>query len=86
MEYGCGIAGRAAAMTAAAHAVNPDCHVMVTRKHFPGTKTLSLAAALAGGVNGENAAAYARAGADMLVTSWVYFGKPFDIKMKIEAI
>lgn len=179
MEYGCGIAGRAAAMTAAAHAINPDCHVMVTRKHFPGTKTLSLAAALAGGavvhrtglsdsvlifdqhrvfcrdvpaaifhakraaperkiaveagsleevltfvragcdivqcerfalekleelvkavksvnpavlvsaeggVNGENAAAYARAGADMLVTSWVYFGKPFDIKMKIEAI
>ena len=49
MEYGCGIAGRAAAMTAAAHAVNPDCHVMVTHKHFPGTKTLSLAAALAGG-------------------------------------
>lgn len=38
MEYGSGIAGRAAVMTAAAHAVNPDCHVMVTRKHFPGTK------------------------------------------------
>ena len=47
MEYGSGIAGRAPVMTAAAHAVNPDCHVMVTRKHFPGTKTFSLAAALA---------------------------------------
>ncbi len=36
----------------------------------------------AGGVTAENAAAYARAGADVLVTSWPYFGRPFDIKMR----
>ena len=35
----------------------------------------------AGGINSDNAAAYATAGADVLVTSWVYFGKPQDIKM-----
>jgi molybdenum transport protein len=38
----------------------------------------------AGGVNAETAAAYAAAGADFLVTTWPYFGKPFDIKMVIE--
>lgn len=38
---------------------------------------------VAGGVNAANAAEYAKAGADVLVTSWVYFGKPFDIKMAI---
>lgn len=36
----------------------------------------------AGGVNAENAAAYARAGADVLVTTWPYFGRPFDVKMR----
>lgn len=40
----------------------------------------------AGGVNATNAFEYAAAGADVLVTSWVYFGKPFDIKMKIDAV
>ncbi len=39
----------------------------------------------AGGVKLENAAAYAAAGADFLVTTWPYFGRPFDIKMKISA-
>lgn len=34
----------------------------------------------AGGINGDNAAQYAEAGADILVTSWMYFGKPADIK------
>lgn len=38
-----------------------------------------------GGVRGDNAEAYARAGADFLVTTWPYFGKPADIKMKISA-
>ncbi|MDO5116755.1 MAG: ModD protein [Synergistaceae bacterium] len=38
--------------------------------------------AAAGGVNAENAAEFAAAGVDILVTSWVYFGKPEDIKMK----
>ena len=40
----------------------------------------------AGGVNASNAKEFAAAGADVLVTSWVYFGKPFDIKMKISAL
>lgn len=39
-----------------------------------------------GGVNVENDRAYAAAGADVLVTSSVCFGKPFDIKMKMTAI
>lgn len=38
----------------------------------------------AGGINETNAASFAQAGADVLVTSSVYFGKPFDIKMRIE--
>jgi molybdenum transport protein len=36
----------------------------------------------AGGVNADNAFDYASAGVDVLVTSWVYFGKPEDIKMR----
>lgn len=38
----------------------------------------------AGGINANNAEAYAEAGADVLVTSWIYFGKPADIKAVIE--
>jgi len=37
----------------------------------------------AGSVNGNNAAAYARAGADVLVTSWMYYAPPADIKAEI---
>ena len=37
---------------------------------------------VAGGVTALNATEYARAGADVLVTSWPYFGKPFDVKMR----
>lgn len=39
----------------------------------------------AGGINDANAYEYALTGADVLVTSWVYFGRPFDIKMKISS-
>lgn len=39
--------------------------------------------AAAGGINIDNAADYAASGADMLVTSWMYFGKPADIGAKI---
>lgn len=178
MEYGSGIVNRTHAMVSAARTVNPAIQVAVTRKHFPGTKLLSLMAAMAGGaivhraglsesilvfdqhrvfcsdpvaavarakkaepekkvavevssieegltyvhagadiiqcerfapedlaalvstakavrsdliinaaggVNAENAAQYAATGVDVLVTSWVYFGKPFDIKMAIAA-
>ncbi len=176
MEYASGIAGRAQAMVAEAQAGNPRAKVAVTRKHFPGTKGISLAAAVAGGaiihrtglsdsvlifdqhrvfvddieaaiaraadaepekkiaieaddaeealcfakagcdilqldhftpeevqataaavkavnpkvvllaaggVNVTNARAFAAAGADVLVTSSVYFGAPFDVKMKM---
>ncbi len=37
----------------------------------------------AGGINASNAAEYAATGVHILVTSWVYFGKPQDIKMKM---
>ena len=37
----------------------------------------------AGAINGTNAAAYARAGADVLVTSWMYFAPPADIRVEI---
>ncbi len=178
MEYCSGIATRTAEMKSAAQAVNPNCRIVVTRKHFPGTKTLALYAAhvggavahrtglsesvlvfdqhrtfcsedflerllrmrrldperkiaveaadaaeaiafarvgadiiqcekmppglfaetcariksecphalvsAAGGVRADNAAQYAGAGADFLVTTWPYFGRPADIKMHIE--
>lgn len=38
---------------------------------------------IAGGINADNAAAYAASGADALITTWPYFGKPADIKALI---
>lgn len=49
MEYSSGIATRAAGMLENARKANPHVQLAVTRKHFPGTKWLSLAAAQAGG-------------------------------------
>ncbi len=40
----------------------------------------------AGGVNANNADEYAKAGADVLVTSWMYFGPPADVKAEINCI
>ncbi len=40
---------------------------------------------VAGGVNADNAADYAQSGAHVLVTSWPYFGRPHDVKMRFEA-
>lgn len=40
----------------------------------------------AGGVNADNAAEYAATGVDVLVTSWVYFGKPQDVKMQFSRL
>ncbi len=37
----------------------------------------------AGSINGTNAGAYAKAGADVLVTSWMYFAPPADVKSEI---
>ncbi len=39
--------------------------------------------AAAGGINAENAGAYARAGADILVTSAPYVAKPLDVQVKL---
>lgn len=179
MEYSSGISGRVHAMLTEVRPFNPNIQVAVTRKHFPGTKSISLNAAVlgganihraglsesilifdqhrvfcndfaealkaarlkepekkimveagsadealafvrlgidvlqcerfspetlakvakeaksinpqlkilaAGGINASNSAEYTKAGADVLVTSWAYFGKPFDIKMKISSL
>ncbi|MBZ4218689.1 MAG: ModD protein [Chlorobium sp.] len=48
------------------------------KKEFPGV-TISAA----GGINLENASAYAETGVDMLVLSSLYFGKPSDIEVSI---
>lgn len=37
----------------------------------------------AGGINPGNALEYAKAGADVLVTSWMYFGKPANIGVRL---
>jgi molybdenum transport protein len=48
-------------------------------RKFPGVKLSA-----AGGINAENAAAYAGTGVDILVLSAVYFGKPADISVVIQ--
>lgn len=46
-------------------------------------ETSEVKIALAGGINADNAYVYASSGADMLVTTWPYFGKPADIAAEI---
>ena len=43
-----------------------------------------LCRAAAGGINARNAAAYAAAGADILVTSAPYSAPPLDVAVQIE--
>jgi len=43
----------------------------------------SLEISAAGGINASNAAEYAATGVDFLVTSWIYFGKPEDVKVRM---
>ena len=180
-EYSCGISTRTAKLVSAAREVNPRIAVLTTRKVFPGTKAVSIGAAIAGGalphrlglgetilvfdkhlakieggyeglakllpgmkdkvcdkeicvevvteeeamlmvnvgvdalqfdkvapdalagivskirdtgkdvkiiaaggVNGENAGEYAKAGVDAISTTWIYFGKPADMSVEIE--
>ncbi len=45
---------------------------------------LSTLLAAAGGINADNAASYARAGADILVTSAPYTAKPLDVQVKLK--
>ena len=47
-------------------------------------KTRPLIAA-AGGINSDNAAAYAKSGADILVTSWPYLARPRDVQVRFAA-
>jgi len=49
MEYMSGIASMTHDIVAAARSVRPDCAVVCTRKTFPGTKSASIKAILAGG-------------------------------------
>lgn len=49
MEYLSGIASATSDLVAVARQVNPRIGVATTRKHFPGTKAMSLKAVLAGG-------------------------------------
>ncbi|MDR2456336.1 MAG: ModD protein [Deltaproteobacteria bacterium] len=51
MEYSSGIAGRCRQMLEKAREASQDIEILVTRKHMPGAKKLSLAAALAGGAS-----------------------------------
>lgn len=53
-----------------------------TVAEFRATGLTALIAA-AGGVNAENAAAYAKAGTDILVTSAPYAAKPLDVQVKL---
>ncbi|MDR3410246.1 MAG: ModD protein [Formivibrio sp.] len=56
-----------------------DCAQQLSAHH----RRPSLAAA--GGVNAQNAVAYAKAGADLLVTSAPYYAKPADVQVTFTA-
>ena len=58
--------------------------VAAIRQRIPVGARVKIAAA--GGVNAGNAEAYARAGADFLVTSAPYFVKPKDVAVTLQAI
>lgn len=47
------------------------------------SKNLGTIIAAAGGINADNAADYAEAGADVLVSSWMYSGRPSDYRVTI---
>jgi molybdenum transport protein len=58
--------------------------VAALRRHCDGRTPRPLVAA-AGGINAANAADYARAGADVIVTSAPYTARPLDVKVTMEA-
>ncbi|MCW8796838.1 MAG: ModD protein [Chlorobium sp.] len=47
------------------------------------SRNRNIIVAAAGGIHTGNAEAYAAAGADVLVSSWMYFGKPVDYKVTV---
>jgi molybdenum transport protein len=58
--------------------------VAALRRHCENRAPRPFVAA-AGGINAANAADYARAGADVLVTSAPYTARPLDVKVTMEA-
>jgi len=60
-------------------------NVAALRRHCEGRTPRPLVAA-AGGINVANAADYARAGADVIVTSAPYTARPLDVKVTMEAV
>jgi molybdenum transport protein len=52
----------------------------------PASDTARPLVAAAGGINAENAAAYAKAGADILVTSSPYLARPRDVQVRITGL
>lgn len=61
--------------------LSPESVAEITEKVKRANRNTVIAAA--GGINDKNAAAYAAAGADVIVSSWMYFGKPADYKVTI---
>jgi molybdenum transport protein len=62
--------------------VAPDVLKGITAKISATGSRAKLIAA--GGVNAENAGAYAAAGIDAISTTWIYFGKPADMSVIIK--
>lgn len=62
-----------------------DIAALVERMALMAYTRARPAIAVAGGVNAANAAAYAEAGADILVTSSPYLAKPKDVEVRIVA-
>lgn len=63
----------------------PCVDLAATVKQVRALRTDALLLA-AGGIRADNAADYAATGVDELVTSWVYFGKPADIKINVRPV
>ncbi|WP_284417901.1 MULTISPECIES: ModD protein [unclassified Bradyrhizobium] len=60
-----------------------DIEALVQRMNTMATHQIRPIVAAAGGVNAQNAAAYAAAGADVLVTSAPYLARPCDVQVRI---
>jgi molybdenum transport protein len=62
----------------------PPGEITALRQALEGLNPRPLIAA-AGGINAQNAAAYASAGADILVTSSPYWAKPLDVAVELRS-
>ncbi|WP_287222674.1 ModD protein [Prosthecochloris sp.] len=64
--------------------LKPEAVEKIVNTIKPSHRNIIIAAA--GGVNDSNAEAYGAAGADVLVSSWMYFGKPLDYKVVVRKV